>query len=376
MRYLIAPLAALLLAGPALAQDETPNRAQPDLGAAAGDAAGVEGELTVATRVAPPFSFRGADGEWTGIAIDLLAAVADELDLDYTLAEAEGLSDMVEGTAGGRYDAAIAALSITPAREASVDFTFPYYSTGLGIAVDPAATGGWLRVLRNIFTWQFAVVLAGLSAVLLAAGVAVWLFERRGNAEEFRRDPVRGLGDGFWWAAVTMTTVGYGDKSPRTLGGRIVGLVWMFTAMIIVASFTAAIAASLTVGQLGSRVGGVADLDSVRVGAIADSSGAEELASRRIDASGFDGVAEGFEALLDGRIDAFVHDRPLMLFTAQEDFRGAVRVLPDEIGRQDYGIALPEGSDLREPLNRALLAYVRSPEWGALTARYLGPGAD
>ena len=365
--------AAALLATPLSAQEESPSASQPALGGPT-ETGTAPDTLIVATREAPPFAFRGADGEWTGIALEMWAALADELDLSYRLEEAS-LDDMIAGTADGRYGAAVAALSITPAREERVDFTFPFYSTGLGIAVDPSADGGWLRVVRNFFTWQFLAVLAGLSAVLLAAGAAVWFFERRGNPDEFPRAPVKGLGDGFWWAAVTMTTVGYGDKSPRTLGGRIVGLVWMFTAMIIVASFTAAIAASLTVGQLGGRVAGLSDLDSVRVGAVADSSGFDDLAERRIDAARYDSVAAGLDALEAGRIDAFVHDRPLLLFTAREAREGRVRVLDETLGRQDYGIALPEGSDLRERLNRALLAYVRSPNWGALTRRYLGaPG--
>ncbi|MGO2102628.1 MAG: ion channel [Psychroflexus halocasei] len=44
-----------------------------------------------------------------------------------------------------------------------------------------------------------------------------------------------------------MTTVGYGDKSPLSLGGRIVGLIWMFMAVIILSSLTAGIASALTV---------------------------------------------------------------------------------------------------------------------------------
>ena len=300
-----------------------------------------------------------------------MSTLADELDIAYRLEEA-GLGEMIDGVADSRFDGAIAAISITPEREEQLDFTFPFYSTGLGIAVNPDVGGGWLRVARNFFTTEFLVVLAGLSSVLLLAGAAAWLFERRGNPEEFRSDPVRGLGDGFWWAAVTMTTVGYGDKSPRTLGGRIVAVIWMFTAMLIVASFTAAIAASLTVGQLGGKVRDANDLTEVRVGAIKGSSGAEELAERQVRTLPFDSVEAGFDALLAEEIDAFVHDRPLLQYIVLQDYQGDIRVLPDPIGRQDYALALEEGSALREPINRALLARVRSPAWSRLVEDYLG----
>lgn len=169
-----------------------------------------------------------------------------------------------------------------------------------------------------------------------------------------------------------MTTVGYGDKAPVTLGGRFVALVWMFGSMIIVASFTAAITASLTVGQLGGKVQSIADLSSVSVGVVQDSAGAEELADRQISARRFESVEQGLRAVSGGRIDAFVHDRPLLRYAVRQSHQGEVEVLKDEIGRQDYGIALPPGSALREPLNRALLARVRSADWENLLSRYLG----
>lgn len=274
---------------------------------------------------------------------------------------------MIDGVAFDHFDAAI---SITADREQGLDFTFPYYSTDLGIAVNPNVGGGWLQVARNFFTLEFLAVIGGLSAVLLGAGLAVWLFERHGNPDEFSSTPVRGLAEGFWWAAVTMTTVGYGDKSPRTLGGRIVGLVWMFMAMIIVASFTAAIVASLTVGQLGGKVRDASDLSDVRVGAIEESASAAELAERRVTGRGFSTLEAGLEALAADEIDAFVHDRPLLRYLVLNSYQGMVKVLPDPIGRQDYGIALPEGSGLRERINRTLLARVRSPEWGRTLSSY------
>jgi ABC-type amino acid transport substrate-binding protein len=155
--------------------------------------------------------------------------------------------------------------------------------------------------------------------------------------------------------------------------GRIVsGLIWMFTGLIIVASFTAAIAASLTIGQLDGKVRDANDLADARVGAIEGSSGAAELADRVIRTEPFDSVEAGFEALKEEEIDAFVHDRPLLQYIALNDYQGEIRVLPDPIGRQDYAIALQAGSELREPVNRALLARVRAAEWGQVVDGYLG----
>ena len=47
-------------------------------------------------------------------------------------------------------------------------------------------------------------------------------------------------------------------------------------------------------------------------------------------------------------------------------------MLPQTFDRQDYGFALPQGSALREPINRALLAIIAEPEWNQTLTRYLG----
>ena len=76
--------------------------------------------------------------------------------------------------------------------------------------------------------------------------------------------------------------------------------------------------------------------------------------------------------VLDGKIGAFVYDKPLMQYVALQDYEGTISILEDAIGRQDYGIALPTDSDLREPMNRALLTYLRSDDWTRVQTRYLG----
>jgi polar amino acid transport system substrate-binding protein len=95
------------------------------------------------------------------------------------------------------------------------------------------------------FIWQFVSfpllkVVTALGLVLLVVGALIWACERRQNPQHFGGN-AKGVLSGFWWAAVTMTTVGYGDKVPVTIGGRIIGLLWMFTAIILISGFTASI---------------------------------------------------------------------------------------------------------------------------------------
>jgi ABC-type amino acid transport substrate-binding protein len=202
--------------------------------------------LTVATREVPPFAFRGEDGAWRGIAVDLWAGVAERLGVEYRFIEL-GLTEMLDAVAEGRADAAVAALTITSDRERRVDFSHPFHTSGLGIAVHQRPAGGLVKVLKRLFSGQFLAVLGGLLALLTVVGVLIWLAERRTNAH-FPGAPAKGIGAGLWWSAVTMTTVGYGDKAPTTLFGRALAMVWMFAGLIIISGFTAAITTALTVG--------------------------------------------------------------------------------------------------------------------------------
>jgi len=326
---------------------------------------------TVGTKEAPPFAIRNPDGSWSGVSIDLWRGVAERLGIEYELKEYD-LAGLLAATEAGEIDAAVAALTVTAERERVMDFTHPLHSTGLSIAVVPRAGGGRMRLPRGVLSSGFVKAVGALAALLLAVGFLAWVFERRRNPNQFGGGPLRGIGAGFWWSAVTMTTVGYGDKAPVTLGGRLLALVWMFAALIVIATFTGAIASALTVGQLSVAVGGPQDLPDVRVATVGGSTSEAYLRGRRIEPRLVPTAEEGMRLLVDGQVEAFVYDAPLLRYLVKTRFSGKAAVLPGTFQRQDYAIALPTGSPYQERINQALLEQISRPQWQETLYEYLG----
>jgi ABC-type amino acid transport substrate-binding protein len=327
--------------------------------------------LIVGTKEAPPFAMKNEKGMWTGISIDLWHKIATELNISYKFKEMD-LRGLLDGVANGSLDVAVAALTVTKEREKRFDFSHPYYVTGLGIAVASTSKSPWLVVLKRLFSIKFLTIAFSLIVLLLALGTLVWWFEHKRNPQQFGGNLLEGIRSGFWWSAVTMTTVGYGDKAPVTSGGRVVAIIWMFTAIIIISSFTATITSTLTVSKLELSVHGPNDLPRVTVGTVAHTTGEAYLRDRRLSFSSFETVNEGLRSLIEGRIEALVYDQPILRYQVNKYFKSDLAVLDSTFERQDYGIALAQGSTLRESINYVLLAKIRLTEWQDTVYKYLG----
>jgi polar amino acid transport system substrate-binding protein len=326
-------------------------------------------ELVVATKEAPPFVMKHADGTLHGLSIDLWRRVADRLHLRYRFTEQPTVQALLGGTAEGSFDAAIAALTVTAARDRVVDFTQPFYSSGLGVAVSTGESR-WRSVSRALLSFGFFQAVIALVGLALCMGSIVWLCERR-RTEHFGGG-ARGLGRGLWWAAIAMTQAGAAQNAPATLPGRIVGVAWMITSLIAIAVFTAGITSTLTRRELQGIVHGVNDLRSVRVGAPRNTATMDYLSRQRISYREFSDPLEGLKALEAGSIDAFVYDKPLLTWLVLQDFSSSLRVLDIAFGAQSYAIALPKGSPLRQTLDAPLLEETESDWWEQTLFEYLG----
>ncbi len=317
--------------------------------------------LLVGVFDAPPFSMKNAEGSWTGLSVELWQAVAREQGWEYELRAYDSLALLLEAVEAGDVDAT-PGMAASRAHEVAMDLSHSYYQSGSGIAVAATRSGPrWLGVFGHLVSLDFLPVIGLLFLVWLIAGAIVWLFERRQNPAMFGDSTLKGLGNGIWWAAVTMTTVGYGDKAPRTLGGRTVAIVWMLASIFLISSFTAAITTSLTIDELSGKVRGLRDLAGVRVGATAESEAMRFLSERGIAAQPFTHERDGLKAVVDAEIDAFVFDALVLRYLARAEFPGRVQVLPRTFDHYHLKMAMPAGRPL-----------ARADEPGAAEARRRG----
>jgi polar amino acid transport system substrate-binding protein len=340
----------------------------------AGFAAAQDAPLKVAVYDMPPYGHVESDGSIDGFSVDLWRRAAESLGRQYHLVPVTQMEEILKGLERKDYDAAIGAITITPARLARVDFSYPAHRSGVAVAVRQDAGPMAALTSYGSVLGELTPLIALTFALLIVMGVAMWLAERpmRPHGHESVVDTLR---DGIYWAVVTMTTVGYGDKTPKTTAGRVIAVVWMLASVALVSILSTSIVSRMTAERV---VGGLrlteADLVGKRLAAVAHSSGAEYLDERHLRYASFDDLAAAVTALGRGQADAVVNSiGALQYLVSSTRFKNTIRP-PQAVLEPAYmAIALPLGSPLKKPLDEALVEITASQEWRQVEDGYFGP---
>jgi voltage-gated potassium channel len=94
-----------------------------------------------------------------------------------------------------------------------------------------------IKRMSGIYRKRSVQLAAITLALIFLSSAGVYYFE-----DTAADSNIRSVWDGVWWSVVTMGTVGYGDKYPVSLGGRIVGMMLIFSGVGLMSLFTATIA--------------------------------------------------------------------------------------------------------------------------------------
>jgi len=326
--------------------------------------------LQVAVYDNRPLGYMAENGRYEGLMLDLWREIADELHYTYRL-QPDDMEGIMQGLQQGRYDVGLGAISITPEREKWVDFSQAVNPSGTGLAVLQGQFSDGFSTYALPILISFLRLLASITGFLVFAGVLIWLLERRRNPEHFRKD-WRGILDGLWWSAVTMTTVGYGDKVPQSIAGRILAMSWIFVGVVLIALFTANASSIFLHTRQRTTLERVEDLYHTKVGSVANSSGGEYLDRQKVPYRAYDNIDAALEALLNGEIKVLVYNTPVLRYYQHHVYPEQILVGPKQLMKNNMGIALQPGSPYREEIDRVLLRRVAEEEWQQVIYRYFG----
>lgn len=326
--------------------------------------------LKVAVYDAAPFGFTYPDGNYGGLMVEIWETVAEDLNYNYEF-ELTDMEGLLGGLQNGKYDVGLGAISITPKREKLVDFTQAVNPSGTGIAVGATSIENQFLNYWQPILISLVQLIGSLLLVLLISGTLVWWVEKKYVSPDSKTH-INGLYDGLWWSAVTMTTVGYGDKVPQTQIGKVLGIVWIFASVILLSLFTANASAVFTAAKLEAHIQTEEDLRRCRVGAASKSSGEEYLIREHIDYTPFSTIEEAVEALLAGKLDCVVSNVPVLQYLNNTSYYNKLAISENWLLKNNMGIALQDESPLREEIDQILLAKIAEPRWQKAVYKYLG----
>lgn len=326
--------------------------------------------LRVVIKPLTPFvMFDGDRNE--GFSIDLWVALASQLGKPYEFMRVDSVKRQLATVESGDADLAITGISITGEREARIDFSLPYFDSGLQIMtrVDEGVT--FLDIVRQFFSPTLLRVMTLMGLAIFVTANLIWLIERHRNSEDFPKPYVRGLWEGLWWSVSTLSS-GSGEVNPRSVFGRIVAALWMFVAIFLIANFTAVMTTNLTMQNLRGSIASVNDLPGKAVATVDGSTASRYLSERGIARLRVKLIEDAYALMEKGQAQAVVYDAPVLRYFVNTGGREKFKLIGSVFNSEKYGIALPTGSPLREEINRALLQLIEDGTYDDIYTRWFG----
>ena len=328
--------------------------------------------IKVGVQEEPPFVMQQADQGYTGLSIDLWKSIAKGKGIAYEIVEYSDHLGLIRALDFGEIDISINPIHVNEVRLKMLEVSQPFFVSSIGVATVQSEQSQLSMFLHNFFSLDFLRIILLLVFVIFVFGTILWIAERRHNRQQFRPGFI-GLFDGLWWSAVTMTTVGYGDKAPKSKLGRVIAMVWMFTAIIIISSFTATIASTLTVNSLHRSIEDLEDLRQLnKIGTVYASSSEDFLHLNQIEGLVlYDKIEEALGELAVRNIEVLVYDKTVMdYYISQLQLSDKVSLLPIRFNQQYKSFFLPKDSPLMPWVNPLLVRKINEASWEDLLKAY------
>ncbi|XP_017130884.2 glutamate receptor ionotropic, kainate 1 isoform X3 [Drosophila elegans] len=350
--------------------------------------------LVVMTREERPYVMVKDDANLTGnirfegFCIDLLKAIAQQVGFQYKIElvpdnmygvyipETNSWNGIVQELMERRADLAVASMTINYARESVIDFTKPFMNLGIGILfkvptsqptrlfsfMNPLAIEIWLYVLAAYILVSFALF------VMARFSPYEWKNPHPCYKETDIVENQFSVSNSFWFITGTFLRQGSG-LNPKATSTRIVGGCWFFFCLIIISSYTANLAAFLTVERMISPIESASDLaeqTEISYGTLEGGSTMTFFRDSKIGiyqkmwrymenrkAAVFVKTYEdGIKRVMEGSY-AFLMESTMLDYAVQRDCN--LTQIGGLLDSKGYGIATPKGSPWRDKISLAIL---------------------
>ncbi|CAF1374204.1 unnamed protein product, partial [Rotaria sordida] len=282
-------------------------------------------------------------------------------------------------------DMIIAPLTISPERAEDIEFTKPFKYQGITILVKKTTSSSNLASFLQPFErnlWMMVLLSVHVVAVVLYLLDRFSPFGRfrfssqqkieRGNGltiEANTEEDALNLSRALWFTWGILLNSGIGEGTPRSFSARVLGMVWAGFAMIMVASYTANLAAFLVLDRPDASISGINDArlrnpqDNFTYATVKGSSvdmyfkRQVEFSTmyRTMESKNYLTAEDAIQDLIDEHLKAFIWDSPRLEYEAAQD---CDLVTAGELfGRSSYGIALRKKDAWINPLSHAILSF-------------------
>ncbi|MEI6885925.1 MAG: transporter substrate-binding domain-containing protein [Bacteroidota bacterium] len=327
--------------------------------------------LKVGIVFAPPYVIYNDTTNLSGVCIDLWNQINDSLHVNYEYKFYTSIDTMCLDLHKGIIDFTVNPFTATNDRLERFRFSIPFYISNMGIASRVERQNPMMGLFQKMISWKVIRPLLLILFIATFFAIFLWLAERKKNSKQFRHGAL-GVVDGIWWAFVTMTTVGYGDKIPKTGLGRVLAILWMFFAIGMFFIVSGVVSSELTVTQLQSQVKNTEDLSRCKVGAVYKTGYAETLSKHHIRYVTFNSCWDGLTAVSSGLTDAFVYDEAILKYLVSTyDLSDKIVIIPAGLNIQYFSFMCNKSNpELIDRINPAILNVIDSDGWGRILRKY------
>ncbi|CAG9312295.1 unnamed protein product [Blepharisma stoltei] len=248
---------------------------------------------------------------FTGYSIDLWDKVSSYIGFTNYTIQCFDWDNMMTAILNGNADMSIAGVAIKNQYLSKLKYSTPVYDSGLFLVIKLVdSTSMWIFLKPFDYTFWIAIFFS----VLFYAHI-LWMIERKVNGPiqfQYRK----GILESLWHAFASLVFIG--AKEIRTLPGKIIQMIYWFTALTLAAAYVASLVANFSVDNYQSSINSYKDIKGLKIGSFVQYKEALEAFQVKVKSYKWDNgnALQILDDLDSGSIDAAALPVPLAIFYA------------------------------------------------------------